>query len=91
LARAEPSTGCGFGIAVSTKDEQGRGGLEKNDERAVFWYRESAHLDGLSGILSLARMYKEGRAGMPVNSDQVQKLCKRAALIANGGSLPSPC
>jgi len=59
---------------------QGRGGVEKNAEKALLWFRKAAHLGNINGMHMLGAMYRDG---LGVEVDVV----KSAALFRRGAKL----
>ena len=39
---------------------QGRGGVEKNAEKTLLWFRKAAHLGNINGMYMLGAMYRDG-------------------------------
>jgi TPR repeat protein len=57
----------------------GRGGLAKDDEEAVKWYRKAAEQGEVEAQTYLGFMYEQGLGGLPQNRAEAVKWYRKAA------------
>lgn len=63
--------------------QNGRGGLEQNDEDAAKWYRKSAEQGNASAQCSLGFMYYYGRGGLEQNDKEAVYWYRKSAIQGN--------
>jgi hypothetical protein len=63
--------------------ENGRGGLPKDDAKAVSWYRKAVDAGDGRGMANLGGMYEDGRGGLPKDDAQAVSWYRKAALLGD--------
>jgi len=57
------------------------GGLRKDDEIAVGWYRKAAEAGSALAMSNLGVMYQNGAGGLPKDIDEARRWHKKAAAL----------
>ena len=59
--------------------ENGKGGLPKDEQRAVEWYRKAAERGQSIAQYNLGRMYETGLGGLPKSPEKAMEWYRKAA------------
>jgi len=56
-------------------------GVEKNEEKAVYWFKRAAAKNYLFAVETLAQAYRKGELGLPIDPDQAKPYEDNAKIL----------
>ena len=72
--------------ALGWQYQNGRGGLAKDEIKALDWYRKSAAHGNNVAMANIGDMYLKGMAGLPASKTQATAWFRKAAAAGNSSA-----